>query len=109
MRNQNLFTIVFLIGLHAAPLRSAEQPGPTVAFNPTPADYAAAAKLLAPNLIGLVRNESVQPHWIGNSGRFWYRRDGQDGQEFVVVTAKGVKSPAFDHEGLARALYETLG
>ena len=75
----------------------------------TPADYAAATAVLEVNLQGLVRNESVEPHWIGDSGRFWYRRDGNDGPEFVVVTAAGVKSPAFDHAKLARALFEALG
>jgi dipeptidyl-peptidase-4 len=75
----------------------------------TSADYAAASALLEGNLQGLVRNESMQPHWIGDSGRFWYRRDGSDGPEFVLVTAAGVKSPAFDHAALARALSAALG
>jgi dipeptidyl-peptidase 4 len=75
----------------------------------TSRDYAAAAAMLEGNLQGLVRNESVQPHWIGDSRRFWYRRDGNEGPEFVVVTAAGAKSPAFDHAGLARALSEVLG
>ena len=35
----------------------------------TPADYAAATAVLEHNLQGLVRNESVEPHWLGNSGR----------------------------------------
>jgi dipeptidyl-peptidase-4 len=75
----------------------------------TPADYAAATALLEGNLQGTVRNESVQPHWIGNSGRFWYQRDGNDGPEFVVVTAEGAKSPAFDHAALTQALSNALG
>src|ERR1700733_2303606 len=75
----------------------------------TSADYAAAGALLEGNLQGLVRNESVRPHWIGDSGRFWYQRDGNDGPEFVLVTAAGVKSPAFDHAALARALSAVLG
>jgi dipeptidyl-peptidase 4 len=75
----------------------------------TQADYAAATALLERNLQGLVRNESVQPHWIDGSGRFWYRRDGDEGPEFVVVTAGGAKSAAFDHTGLARALSQALG
>jgi dipeptidyl-peptidase 4 len=74
----------------------------------TPADYAAANTVFEANLHGLVRNESVQPHWIGTSGRFWYRRDGSNGPEFVVVTAQGVKSPAFDHAGLRQALSKVL-
>lgn len=74
-----------------------------------PADYAAANAMLGVNLRGLVRNESVQPHWIGDTGRFWYLRDGDRGPEFVVVTAHGVKSPAFNHERIAQALSRTLG
>src|SRR6202789_1497949 len=74
----------------------------------TSADYAAASALLEGNLQGLVRNESVQPHWIGDSGRFWYRREGNDGPEFVVVTAAGAESPALDNAGLARALSAAL-
>jgi dipeptidyl-peptidase 4 len=75
----------------------------------TQAEYAAATAVLERNLQGVVRNESVQPHWIGASGRFWYRRDGDGGPEFVVVTAAGAKSAAFDHAGLARALSQALG
>jgi len=75
----------------------------------TSADYAAATAFLEGNLQGLVRNGSVQPHWIGGSGRFWYRRDGNEGPEFVVVTAKGAKSLAFNHPALARVLSEVLG
>jgi dipeptidyl-peptidase-4 len=75
----------------------------------TPADYASATAVLEGNLQGLVRNEFVLPHWIGDSGRFWYQRDGNEGAEFVVVTAEGAKSSAFDHAGIARALSEVLG
>lgn len=77
--------------------------------NPTAADYAAAARLLGSKLQGLVRNESVEPHWLGDSGRFWYRRDSDEGPQFVLVTANGSKSPAFDHPRLTRALLDALG
>jgi len=79
------------------------------ATGPTAADYEAATRLLAGNLQGLVRNESVQPHWIGESGRFWYRRDVDGSAEFVVVTAQGAKSPLFDHANLAIALSQAVG
>jgi dipeptidyl-peptidase 4 len=93
-----LGALLALAAAHAAP-----------EINVTPADYTAATALLEGNLQGLVRNESVEPHWIGESGRFWYRRDGEDGPEFVVVTAAGARSSAFDHTELARALSEALG
>lgn len=92
-----------------AGLAQASMADSSAADNPTSADYAAAARVLGFNLQGLVRNESVVPHWLGDAGRFWYRRDGEEGSEFVVVTAKGAKSPAFDHAALTRALIEALG
>ena len=74
----------------------------------TSEDYSAAAKELEGNLQGLVRNESVEPHWLEGSGQFWYRRDGDDGPQFVLVRATGEKSPAFDHARLAQGLSEAL-
>jgi dipeptidyl-peptidase 4 len=49
---------------------------------------------------------TVSPHWIAHSSTFWYRRDIAPGQfSFVSVDAEqGVRRPAFDHEGLAKAL-----
>ncbi len=79
------------------------------AQTPGEADYAAAAAILEGNLQGLVRNEAVLPNWIGASGKFWYRRDGEAGPEFVVVGPDGTKSPAFDHAKVACALGEALG
>jgi dipeptidyl-peptidase 4 len=75
----------------------------------TSADYIAAAAQLEGNLQELVRNESVEPHWLDASGRFWYRRDGSRGPEFVIVSADGAKTPAFDHAELARAISMALG
>ena len=57
-------------------------------------DYARAERLLLWNAAALVRNESVQPHWIDGSDRFWYRRETADGAEFVVVDpARGTRRP----------------
>jgi dipeptidyl-peptidase 4 len=80
-----------------------------LASGPITADYLAAARLLPGNVQGLVRNETVTPHWIGFTGRFWYQREGDDGPEFVVVTATGAKSAAFDHGAVAQALAAALG
>jgi dipeptidyl-peptidase-4 len=109
MSLKKLFSAVALLGVCAISGQSWSSTVAEAAGDPSPADYAAAAKLLMSKLQGLVRNESVQPHWIGDSGRFWYRRDGQNGQEFVVVTTKGAKTPAFDHEAIAQALHEAIG
>lgn len=51
---------------------------------------------------------TVSPQWIAQSSAFWYRRDFAPGQfSFVSVDAEqGVRQPAFDHEGLAKALQD---
>ena len=40
----------------------------------------------------------VQPHWLGNSSRFWYRNDLPGGAvEFILVdAARGSREIAFD-------------
>ncbi len=76
----------------------------------TAADYTAAAALLEGNVAGLVKNARVEPHWLGDTGRFWYRRDTESGHEYVVFdAATGEKSRTFDHDAAAAAITETLG
>ena len=75
----------------------------------TAADYTAAAALLEGNVAGLVKNARVEPHWLGDTGRFWYRRDTEAGHEYVVFdAANGEKSRAFDHDAVAVAISEAL-
>ncbi|WP_417466194.1 DPP IV N-terminal domain-containing protein [Kordiimonas sp.] len=65
----------------------------------------------------LVLNDAVYPHWIEDSGCFWYQRQTRDegkgragngygeGKEFRLVDAGvGTNVPAFDHQALADAL-----
>jgi dipeptidyl-peptidase-4 len=76
----------------------------------TAADYAAATALLEGNLRGTVKNQSVEPHWIGDRGNFWYRRDEAQGTSYVRFDrASGTKTPLFDHSALADALGRALG
>ena len=75
----------------------------------TAADYTAAAALLEGNVAGLVKNARVEPHWLGDTGRFWYRRDTEAGHEYVVFdAANGEKTRAFDHDAAAAAISEAL-
>ena len=46
--------------------------------------YQRAEQLLAWNLTPKLKNRTVQPHWL-DAHRFWFRRDTQDGHEFVLV------------------------
>src|SRR5262245_54652543 len=56
----------------------------------------------------------VAPHWFAKSGGetnlFWYRLNlPKEESEFILVDAgKGTRTPAFDHERMAKALTEKL-
>ena len=101
-------------GLCALLLSGCGQPGPggedRLEAGPlTAADYRAAAALLEGNVGGLVKNARVEPHWLGDTGRFWYRRDTDAGHEYVVFDpATQDKVRAFDHEKAAAAISDAL-
>jgi dipeptidyl aminopeptidase/acylaminoacyl peptidase len=58
----------------------------------------------------LVFNLEVEPHWIGETDRFWYLRKTTAGKEFLIVDpAKNSREPAFDHGKLATALSAAAG
>jgi dipeptidyl aminopeptidase/acylaminoacyl peptidase len=60
---------------------------------------------------GLVYKESIDPNWIGDEPKFWYRNELRDDtKEFILVDAeKGIKQKAFDHARLAKAITEQTG
>jgi dipeptidyl-peptidase 4 len=76
----------------------------------TQADYD-RANSLAQRTRDKVFRASVEPHWIGQTSRFWYRNDLQEGKrEFILVDpAKKTRLPAFDHPKLAASLSKVLG
>src|SRR5690606_1768088 len=68
-----------------------------------------AARVHEANTLGLIRNADITPYWIGDTGRFWYRRQLAEGAQFVVVdSASGKTQPAFDHAAVAAALNAAL-
>jgi dipeptidyl aminopeptidase/acylaminoacyl peptidase len=71
----------------------------------TQADYERASRL-ADLTSGKVFHASVEPHWLSDNRRFWYRVDLPDNQtQFLLVDAEtGEKNPVFDHVRLAEAL-----
>src|SRR5438132_10505575 len=75
----------------------------------TTSDYARAEKWMGYNTNPLVFRSGVRPAWQGDD-RFWYRVTTPEGSEFVMVeTAKGTRTPAFDHVKLAAALSAVAG
>ena len=100
---------VCVLALAACARPGPESEAPSAAGPLTAADYLAAAALLEGNAAGLVKNIGVEPYWLGDSGRFWYRRDTDRGHEFVVFNAStGKKARAFDHGALAGAINAVL-
>ncbi|HYI16766.1 MAG TPA: DPP IV N-terminal domain-containing protein [Thermomicrobiales bacterium] len=73
-------------------------------------DYARAESFLPWNVDKLVFRMGVEPQWIDDSERFWYRNRTRNGVEFVLVDPDaGSREPAFDHVRLAAALTHASG
>ncbi|MGO1001516.1 DPP IV N-terminal domain-containing protein [Lysobacter sp. CA196] len=72
------------------------------------ADYARAEKVLDYHLKGRIKNARVEPHWLSD-GRFWYRRDGEHGAEYLLVDpAARTRGPLFDAARLRAAASAAL-
>src|SRR3990170_5717420 len=74
------------------------------------ARYEAAERLLPHRWKQMVFSGLVRPRWIEEGSRFWYKREGRRGTEFVLVQPEsGTRAPAFDHEKIAESLGTALG
>ena len=70
--------------------------------------YQRAEQWLTWNLAPKLNNLTVEPRWL-DGYRFWFKRDLQEGYEFVLVDSGNItQAPAFDHQRLAVALAERL-
>jgi len=70
--------------------------------------YQRAEQWLSWNLAPKLNNLTVEPHWL-DGHRFWFRRDLQEGHEFILVDSENITlNPAFDHQRLAGVLAELL-
>src|SRR5262245_10569843 len=68
-------------------------------------NYARAEQLLNWNSDRLVSGDQVNPQWLKDGNRFWYRNKTATGAEFVLVDpATGSRTLLFDHVTLAQAL-----
>src|SRR5271155_2035437 len=71
----------------------------------TLADYQRAEKFLPGNARHQIFIADVTPHWIEKTSRFWYRKVGPSGTEFILVdAAQNTSAPAFDQAKLAASL-----
>ena len=95
-----------VLGLAAGSAVAQETAGPDAD------DYRAASALVEGNLLALLRNAEITPHWLaadaGPAG-FWYGRDGEAGPELVVFDLETrSRRPAFDHARMASSIAEAL-
>ncbi|PYT43045.1 MAG: hypothetical protein DMG47_14475 [Acidobacteria bacterium] len=68
-------------------------------------DYQRAQQFLPGNLRHRVYIAEVIPHWIAEKSRFWYRKAGTKGTDFILVDReRNTSAPAFDHARLAVSL-----
>jgi dipeptidyl aminopeptidase/acylaminoacyl peptidase len=99
--------VVVLLLLPTGVARSQACPDPS--RGGTLQDYQRAVKIRS-TFNKLAFKTRVEPHWIADSPRFWYRNETRRGKEFILVDAeKGTRGPAFDHARLAEALSQASG
>lgn len=73
-------------------------------------DYAAAERWDNVRLATLVKNASVEPHWIGDGSRFWYTRQDEEGYSVVLVDClTGERQSMFDVHRMSEALAQLAG
>lgn len=68
-------------------------------------DYRRAERFLSWNASMLISGDQVNPVWLEDGNRFWYRNNTGSGTEYVLVDpVRNLKAPVFDHARLAAAL-----
>ena len=67
--------------------------------------YSRAEQLLTWNTTLLVSGDEVQPQWLPDGNRFWYRNKTANGAEFVIIDpVRNTRAPVFDNARLASAM-----
>ncbi|MGH7459470.1 MAG: DPP IV N-terminal domain-containing protein, partial [Longimicrobiales bacterium] len=94
-----------LLGPAAAQAQSTQLLGSPVTSTAATPDYRRAEQFLGWNTATMVAGDVVNPVWLDDGNRFWYRNKIQAGAEFILVDpAANVKRQAFDHARLAAAM-----
>src|SRR5688572_10288768 len=67
--------------------------------------YSRAEQLLTWNTSLLVSGDDVQPQWLPDGNRFWYRNKTANGAEFVIIDpVRNTRALVFDNARLASAM-----
>jgi dipeptidyl aminopeptidase/acylaminoacyl peptidase len=68
-------------------------------------DYSRAEQMLHWNVEPLVTGDAVNPQWLADGNRFWYRNKTSTGHQFVLVDPiRNTRGPLFDHYRMAAAM-----
>lgn len=68
-------------------------------------DYQRAEMLLGAHASRMVVGNEVDPNWLSDGNRFWYRVTTHGGANFILVDpVQGVRQPVFDNHRLAAAM-----
>jgi dipeptidyl-peptidase-4 len=105
-----LRSVVFLaaaaVAQSGAPARAACRPVRQVSA----ADYARAEAMLPGNIKPKLLNATVDPIWLPDGNRFWYRHENASGWEYLAVDPVHARNTlAFNADALARAIGEVEG
>ncbi|MET3289232.1 UNVERIFIED_CONTAM: hypothetical protein ABID98_001802 [Brevibacillus sp. OAP136] len=76
--------------------------------------YQRAEKLMATNTGNYVFNSLIKAHWLGQTERFWYKRElrmaSGRGKQFILVDPRQSTSRlAFDHQKLGGNPFTWVG
>ena len=102
MLTRSTVVVAGLVGLLA--MRASAQ-APASAASPREIRYDRAEQMLSWNTTRLVTGDEVQPQWMKDGARFWYRNKIRQGAEFVLVDpVRGARDLLFDNARLAAAI-----
>jgi dipeptidyl aminopeptidase/acylaminoacyl peptidase len=73
-------------------------------------DYARAEQMLSKNIVPKLLNTAIDPIWLPDGNRFWYRRQTVPGGQYLAVDPRrGTRQPAFDADALTQAVSAVVG
>lgn len=74
------------------------------------ADYARAEQMLGRNIGPKLLNAAIDPLWLPDGNRFWYRHQTATGAQYLAVDpAHAIRRPAFDETALVKAIATVVG
>lgn len=73
-------------------------------------DYARAEQMLGRNITAKLLNGAVNPIWLPDGNRFWYRHQNVSGWDYLIVDPlHATKEPAFDAAHVGKIVSEVVG